>query len=327
MKAYALVAELLLSIPSAPKRRIDDSSSKEYYATVPQLYADTECLAHARVEAAKSAPPTSDIREIKVGKGGLLSDPSMRDPLNLGDATGIQTRGKAKKAAAKKAAQARWAGSDNEDGAKNGEGENDGGSGGGDDGAGGGGAGGNGDGGGGGDEGDDWDTGGKGNKKNKKKAKQEEEKKKAQEEEEARKKEEEEAKKKEEEQAAATNTLSWANDANDANVDEEWTGFTAKKEKKKKGKKVRLDAFTNLVKKLMSYVYRASKKLPPLRQPLRLQHFMKSVSTTALRTWISTSVQQTPRRAPALVGSGHGATLGILDLLALAILVRRRTTR
>ena len=320
MKAYALVAELLLSIPSSPKRRIDDSSSEEYYATVPQLCADTGCLARARVEAAKSAPPISDIREIKVGKGGLLSDPSMGDPLNLGDATGIQTRGaKAKKAAAKKAAQARWAESDNEDGAKNGDGENDGGGGGGGDGAGGGGAGGNGDGGGGGDEGDDWDTGGKRSKKNKKKAKQEEEEKKAQ--------EEEEAKKKEEEQAAATNNLSWANEPNDANVDDEWAAFMGKKDKKKKGKKVSLDAFTNLVRKLISYVYRASKKLPPLRQTLRLQLFMKSVSTTALRTWISTSVQQTPRRAPALVGSGHGATLGILDLLALALLVRRRTTK
>jgi len=210
---------------------------------VPQSYSASEGLAHARIESATSAPAGSKAKVTERRESDLFPSPTMVDPVNLGGATGIQTRGKAAKKAQKKAQQAKWAGADNEDGAKNGEGGNDGEGGGGNDGEGGGGgdggrsggAGGNGDGGAGGDEGDDWDFGGKKNKKNKKKGKQEEEEeKKAQEEEEE---EEEEEKKKAEEDAVAANSLSWANETNDATMNDEWA-LSSKKDKKKKSKKV-----------------------------------------------------------------------------------------
>jgi hypothetical protein len=233
-KAFALVAELLLSIARLPRPHEDDSLLNDGDPSALPSHLDSECLAKARIELAASAPAKSEAKETKSREIELLRDPAMEDSVNLGDFTGIQTRGKAAKKAAKKAQQAKWMDSDNEDGAKNGEGGNDGEGGGGNDGGGGGGGGGNGDGGAGGDDGDEWDFGGKKNKKNKKKAKQEEEEKRAREEEEERKKREE---------AAAAHTLSWADETNDANVDDEWAAFSSKKEKKKKGKKVSLIAF------------------------------------------------------------------------------------
>lgn len=94
--------------------------------------------------------------------------------------------------------------------------------------------GGDGDCGGGGGGGDGWNTGKKKkNKKGKAGVDEEEEKKKKEEEE---KKQEEEKKKEQEEPDNAVAPLSWANDG-DANPDDEWGGFTEKKNKKgKKGK-------------------------------------------------------------------------------------------
>lgn len=167
----------------------------------------------------------------------------MVDAINFGDTSGVLTRaGKGGKKGAKKTQQAKWNEPGDGEGPKNAEdgGEGDGGNAGGGDGANG--AGGNDDGGGGGGE-DDWDFGGKKNKKKKSKK---------QEEEEEKKKEEEEQQKLDEEAAAAAavaapatggNFLNWADDANEGNGDDDWTGFsTGKKDKKKKGKKVSLQS-------------------------------------------------------------------------------------
>ena len=240
-KKVSLLLELLTLITTSP----------ELYGTPPPPYDDalldspppyltTESNAHSRVEAGNFAPS----RRYELN-GQHRDDPTiniMDGTLDWGTTAGFKSVGNKNKKAAKKAAQARWAGSDNEDENKGAEGAD--GGGGGEDGEGGG-AGGNGDGGdgaGGGDGGgDDWDFGGgKKNKKKGKKAKQEEEEKKRQEEEEA-------AKKKEEEEAAAANghpanPLSWPDEAN---PDDEWGGFTTSKSKKKgkKGNKVILYAF------------------------------------------------------------------------------------
>ena len=159
----------------------------------------------------------------------------MADYVDFGDNSGFQTRGKATKKAAK---QSKWfdddAGEDGLAGANGGDG---------DDGttdkngsAGGtGGTGGDG----GGDDGDDWFGGG--GKKNKKKNK------KKQDDEDKKKQEEEEKKKKEEEDAAGISSLNWADDTNAANADDDWTaGFSNKKDKKKKGKKVGLSPHFSL---------------------------------------------------------------------------------
>lgn len=280
-----LVTELLLSIPCLTQPQGNDSLWKDCNVNAPPLSPELESLAHARIKSPSSAPPMLDAREIKRSQIGLLQNPMMEDSINLGDASGVQSRGKGKKAA-KKAQQAKWQGSENGDNAPNGEGGNDAeGGGGGADGGGNSNAGGNGDGGAGGgaggDDGDDWDFGGKKNKKNKKKAKQEEEKKTqeeeedkarqeeedkarqeeedeiARQEEEGKKTQEEEQRRKKEEDAAAANTLSWANDTNDANVDTEWAGFSTKK--KKKGKKVSNATLHSSKPMLKSCVPRAAK--------------------------------------------------------------------
>lgn len=87
---------------------------------------------------------------------------------------------------------------------------------------------------GGGEEG--WNSGKKKKNKKGKAAVDEEEEKKKKEEEEKRKLEEEKKKHEEEQSNTAVDPLSWAKDA-DANPDDEWGGFTGKKNKKgKKGK-------------------------------------------------------------------------------------------
>lgn len=225
-----------MSIPRLPHLCEDDSLAEEYSADVPQIYPESECLASARIESATTAPADAKVETKERRKAELFRDPTMGDPVNLGEASGIHTRG-GKKKAGKKAQPMNWANSDNEDGAKNGEGgngEEGGEGGGGGEGAGGDGGHGNGDGGTGGDDGDDWDFSSKKNKKNKKKAKQEQEEK----EKEKDNNEEGEEKKKDDEDSAAANTLGWANETNDAKVDDEWASFSTKKDKKKKGKKV-----------------------------------------------------------------------------------------
>ena len=234
LKASALVAELLQLIESTPHSYgTPPPAYTEDPDQTPPPYSTSESLACARVEIADSAPPAL-VGSPQI-RGRDLHN-AMMDTIDFGDNPGVQSRGKGAKKAAKKAQQAKWLESDNEDGAKNGEdaGNGDGGdAGGGDGGSGAGGGGGDG---GGDDNNDDWGFGGgKKNKKNKKSKKQEEEEKKKQ--------EEEEQRKKDEEQAASTsgnggNFLSWADDANEANAEDDWAGFTTKKDKKKKGKKV-----------------------------------------------------------------------------------------
>ena len=180
----------------------------------------------------------------------------MVDAIDFGDTSAVQTRGKAKKQAAKKAQQEKWLDSGDEGGAQNGDGAdgdggNAGGNGGGDGGSG---AGGNDNGGGGDDNNDDWDFGGKKNKKNKKSKKQEEEEKKKQEEEEQRKREEEDA-------AGAVNGgnfLNWADDANEANMDDDWAGFTATKPKEKKKKVKKVNHFLSGTCFISDFLYRMS---------------------------------------------------------------------
>jgi hypothetical protein len=240
LNASALVAELLQLIQSAPQSY--GAPPPPYTQNpdgAPPPYSISESLAHARAQIAETAPG-APIEKISQDSTHPPGNAVMVDTIDFGDTSAVQTRGKGAKKAAKRAQQAKWAGPDDEDGAKDGEdGDGDGGNAGGGDG--GSGAGGNDGGGGGGDDNnDDWDLGGKKNKKNKKTKKQEEEEKKKQEEEERKKKEEEEAA-----AAAASsggNFLNWADDANEANMDDNWAGFTApkSKDKKKKGKKVNL---------------------------------------------------------------------------------------
>lgn len=169
---------------------------------------------------------------------------------------GVRSHAKKKKKGG--AAKAAW---DDDDDKKKEE-ENAGGAGGGDNGGGnppadGGGGDAGGEGGDGGDGGDDgnnedewggWDTGKK-KKKKSKKAQQEEE------EAERKRKEEEdemERKKKEEEAAAAAaatagNDLSWADQVNDANPDDDWGTFATVGGKKKKGKKGKVRNFGCLI--------------------------------------------------------------------------------
>jgi hypothetical protein len=199
----------------------------------------------------------------------------MVDTIDFGDTSAVQTRGKAAKKAAKKAQQARWLDSGDEGGAKDGdEGDGDGGNAGGGDGGSGGGGNDGGGGGGGDDNNDDWDFGGKKNKKNKKSKKQEEEEKKKQEEEEQKKKEEEDA------AAAAAasnggNFLNWADDANEANMDDDWTGFTAtkSKDKKKRGKKASFTLY--IIRFISDFMYRT--RMPQL---LLLQMHMQLQRST-----------------------------------------------
>ena len=225
--------------------------------------------------------------------------------IDFGSNSGLQTRGKGAKKAAKKAQQAKWLDSDNEDGGKGADGGEggDGDNGGGD----GGGAGGDG----GGDEGggDDWDFGG-GGKKSKKKSKKKQE----EEEEEEQRKKEEEAAGKQEDGASKGNTLDWANDANDANGDDNWGGFsTGKKDKKKKGKKVGFEIHINFDD---SNTFRVPKmwQLCPIC-PLRL--FTKLVLMMALQNSTSVLIQLIQRRRPILAAvSAAGVRLG--TFLALA---------
>lgn len=231
-----LVKEFLRSIARLSELRTAVGSSESSSEGLEESFPDLPPLAHARTDPGSLAisKPEPNSRE-QLSSDGLQGQ-NMDNTIDFGEPTGIRTRGKAKKAAAKKAQKDKWASEDG-DGENKGEGADggDGGDGGGGDGgdAGGGGAGGGGDGG---DDWDDggWDTGKK--KKDKKKAKEEE--RKAKEEEERKKKEEEEQAKKDEEIAA--NALSWADETNDANANDEWAFSSSKKDKdkKKKNKKV-----------------------------------------------------------------------------------------
>lgn len=223
-----LVAELLYSIANTPAAygtlplgyHDDDFSSQD-------LYSD-ESLARACITSDASAP----LSILHSPASPSLTSPStsnMDFGFDWGGSGGFQTRGKGKK---KTTAAPKFSfGDDDEkkdDAGANGAG--------GDDGLGGSGGGGANGAGGGGDDnngaGDDDDTWGfsTGGKKNKKKTKKQ-----LEEEEEERKRKEEE----EEAQAATANTnaLSWADDANDANANEDWTmswgGAKSKKDKKK----------------------------------------------------------------------------------------------
>ena len=240
LKASALVAELLQLIQSAPQ--FYEASPPPYTENpdkVPPSYLTSESLAYARAPVAESAP-SAPLQKSSPKSVQSSGNAAMVDTIDFGDTSAVQTRGKGAKKAAKKAQQSKWLDSGDEGGGLDGDGGNgDGGNAGGGEGGGdgGSGAGGNDDGDGGDDNNDDWDFGAKKNKKNRKSKKQEEEEKKKQ--------EEEEQKKKEEEDAAAVNGgnfLNWADDANEANADDDWAGFTATKtkDKKKKGKKVNI---------------------------------------------------------------------------------------
>ena len=279
LKASALVAELLQLIESAP-RSYGSSPPPPYTQNPdeqPPPYLTSESLAypHGHIAEAALLAPFEKSSQQSVHTPG---NAAMVDTIDFGDTSGVQTRGKAAKKAAKKAQQSRWLDDGDEGGgAQNGDdGAGDGGNAGGGDG--GSGAGGNDDGGGGDDNNDDWGYGGKKNKKNKKK-KQEEEEKKKQEEEEKKKQEEEEAKKKEEEDAAAAaagdnggNFLNWADDVNEANADDDWAGFTTTKtkDKKKKGKKVNFTLY--IARFISNFTYRIRKQqLLPLHMQTQLQ--------------------------------------------------------
>ena len=219
MKASALVAALLQQLEEAHQPHGAPLSYSD--ETSPPPYPE-EDLASVDISRDVSAP--AYIEAIK--KTTQRNPGNMDFSIDFGDTSGVQSRGgkKATKKAAKQAQQSKWLDSGDEGSGAAGEGGEGG------DGFGTGGdrdnnAGGGGDdngGGGGDDNGDDWDLGGKKNKKKTKKQK-----------------DEEEAKKREEEEAANANSLSWADETNTANAEDEWTtGFASKKDKKKK-KKVR----------------------------------------------------------------------------------------
>lgn len=230
----ALVAALLRDISrygELPK----DSSSVDDHETASSIHIGSDNLAYAHAYCPVTAPEQSSTTTSETASKGSKDMPFSID---FDDTAGVQTRGKkAAKKAAKAAQQAKWFDSDNEGDGNAGEnaGEDGTGGGGGDGGSGAGGAGGD-DNGGNGDDADEWDLGGSKKKKGKKKKQEEEEKK---------KQEEEEKKKKEEEAVNATsNALSWADETNNAAAEDEWTlGFTSKKDKKKKGKKVKSSMF------------------------------------------------------------------------------------
>lgn len=233
LRAAALVAELLESL--AFSSTLYDTTPPPPYdrEDSPPLYSPSEALVQPPAE--KPGFPTSPPDLHRQSLPHQPDDGIMPVSIDFDEVSGVQSRGKAAKKAAKKAQQAKWLESDNEDAGQAGA-DGGGGGGGGDDngsGAGGSGGGGGDDNHNNGDDGDDWFGGG--SKKNKKKNK------KKQEEEERKRQEEEDEKKKREEEDAmgGMNTLSWADDANEANANDDWTtSFSSKKDKKKKGKKV-----------------------------------------------------------------------------------------
>jgi hypothetical protein len=271
LKASVLVAELLQLIRSTPQSYGTPPPPYTHNPDeVPPSYSPSESLAYARAQATESAP-CAPSEKTSQESAHIPGNAAMVDTIDFGDTSTVQTRGKGAKKAAKKAQQAKWLDSGDEGGGKNGDdGDGDGGNTGGGDG--GSGAGGNDDGGGGDDNNDDWDFGGKKNKKNKKTKKQEEEEKKKQ--------EEEEQKKKDDEKAAAAgsggNFLNWADDANEANMDEDWAGFTAtkSKDKKKKGKKVNSPLY--ITRFISDFMYRIRmQQLLLLQIHMRLQRSTK----------------------------------------------------
>lgn len=223
-----LVAELLYSIATTPAA----------YGTLPLGYhdgdtsndpLDDQSLARACIVTDASAPLTLSH---KAGSPSSHS-PSARNMdfgFDWGGAGGFQTRGKKKKAATP--ANKFDAFGDNNDEKKddagaNGSGGDDGLGGSGNGGASGAGGGDDNNNGGGDDDDDTWgfSTGKKAKKKTKKQLEEEEE--------ERRRKEEEEA-----QAASNTNALSWADDTNDANANEDWTmSWGGAKTKDKKTKK------------------------------------------------------------------------------------------
>lgn len=248
----ALITELILQCAEPAAYGAPPPSYDEAVNDLPPDYSVAPALAKAKISLHDSAPSKS-APKVHQDQPNSLEKSSPDVLIDFESTSGIrQHAGKKKKNAAKKAA-AQDKSANDDDGEKKGteEGQNgDGGAGdGGADGGNGGGDGaGDGGGDGGGDDWDDWPTGGnkKKNKKKKKKEEEEEEKRRQEEEEEEeeRKQKEEEEKKAAEEAAAAAaaattnNNLSWADEVNDANPDDEWAGFTTagKKKKNKKGK-------------------------------------------------------------------------------------------
>ena len=226
-----LVTALLHQLASSPQSYGLLPLSNELDISLPD-HSSSEQLAAAATTFDVSAP--AHLRPRKPSDQQRKSLITMDFKIDFGDTTGIQNRAKKAKKAAKQAQQASfWADENNEGEKKPEEGAEDG-TGAGGDANGGAGGGDDPNGGGGGDDGrDDWDFGG--SKKNKKKSK----KKQQEEEEEEQRRQEEEQKRKEEEEAAAaaSNSLDWAEDTNQANPEDDWaTGFTTKKDKKKKKK-------------------------------------------------------------------------------------------
>jgi hypothetical protein len=347
LRASVLVTELLKLLTSTPHSYGNPPPPYDP-SDQPPAYLVTEDLARAHIEVDSSAPLNQiSSKDDSIDHNG---NGVMDDTIDFGDTTGVQSRGKKQKQAAKKAQQAKWAEDDNEEGGQNaGDGGDGNGGGGGDDGNAGGGAGGsggdgdnNGDGAG---DNDDWfGGGGKKNKKGKKSKKQEEEE----------KEEEEEQKKKEEEDAGASNTLNWADDANAANGEDDWTAsFTTKKDKKKKGKKVsdalyewlgsivptdswhwrtitsnRAFLYQQLGSERGLLIHNRAWKTQYLLSPIhhRLRSSRTLAWTTAPRSSISASEVNKPKSRRQGVPSAHGARRGILTWPTQPEPLTRRTT-
>lgn len=232
LKAQILVQEILSSLPRllTPLHYGSFEAQAGCGSLTSEGYVKSESFSHSNIAASVPTRPN----EGRWSEKPLhpLLNPALDFSIDL-DVTASVREHKGGKKNTKKNQQNNWQDSDNEGGGNNGEaGNNE---------EAGGGAGGGIGGGAGGDEGGDdwegyngWNKGGKKSKTKKKKAKQDEE-------DQAK---EEEEKLKEEEQSkldtniSSSNPLSWADNANDANGDEEWA-FTTAKESKKKGKKVR----------------------------------------------------------------------------------------
>ncbi|OAP62831.1 hypothetical protein AYL99_02058 [Fonsecaea erecta] len=213
LTAAALVVELsetltLLLVPD-PYRDPPPPYTAE---TTPPPYIETDAQAEKclYIPAFAPAPPAS----VPVPRDQrAVGDISIS--IDFGDTSGVQTRGKEKKASAAPVFKG-YASGDEDDGKTAGNGD-EGAGGGGDGASGGGGAGGDGDGGDGGDGRDEWDDWFLGTSAKKKKKQREEE---------ERDKEEGEAPK------ADSDPLSLADETNAADADDEWT-FASKRNKKK----------------------------------------------------------------------------------------------
>jgi hypothetical protein len=233
-RAIALINEVVLQTRQPASYGTPPPTYDDALNDLPPEYSIHPTTAEARV-ILRDGTPSNLLPKNGAETPYTRDKPSPSIIIDFESAAGIRQRvSKKQKKAAKKVAQEKWGGDDeDEDKTQDGNQDGTGGDGGGDGGNAGGDGGGDGGGGGGGDGWDDWATGGS-KKKNKKKKKEEEE--------------DEERKRQEEEEAAAaakatttTNNLSWADEMNDANPDDEWAGFTSvgKTDKKKKKGTVR----------------------------------------------------------------------------------------